>query len=205
MDLHYAGYFNPATAAMPHAPLLVVLLLPTLIWLAVRVFRVKRRHVLSAICAAYGLYALLVAHEYWYILDWRRAASHPENYPIAEGHVAAYREKQYLPSACAQPTAGIFQFTKGSDDIEQRFDVAHETFVAHHKRQPILDFFIPRLSVPQLPLAAGARVRITYRPASHGKEFLNVEIETNDVTGNWCDTFPMFLPSKTNNPSLFNH
>lgn len=186
MGLDYVGYFNPTTAAMPHAPLLVALLLPTLIWLGVRLFHVRRLSVLLAICIAYGLYALTVAHEYLRIVEWRSAAAHPEDYSVAEGRVTAYRQKMYVPAECTGPVPGIIDTVRESDDVEQSFDVDGEAFIAHHKRQPIVDFFIPRLYMRQLPLAEGARVRITYRQVPGGKEFLNVEVETNDIATYWC-------------------
>lgn len=191
MGLDYVGYFNPATAALPHAPLLVVLLLPTLIWLGVWLFHVKRLTILSAICVAYGLYALLVAHGHLRILDWRSAALHPEDYPVAEGRVTDYRQKMYLPAKCTGPVPGIVDTVIESDDVEQRFTVAGEAFIAHHQRRPIVDFFIPRLYMRQLPLKNDARVRITYRLTPIGKEFLNVQIETNDVGTFWCTDFPI--------------
>ena len=194
MGPHYVGYFNPATAAMPLSPLLVALLLPAVIWSAISAFRLNDSRIGRVIWIAYGLYALVVGQEYWHILEWRWAAGRPEDYLVAEGQVTDYRQREYVPAQCIQPVAGVLQFTKGSDDVEQSFEVMGETFASRHKRRPLLDFLVPRLSVPQLPLAAGARVRITYRLASYGKEFLNVEIGANDVSSNWCHTFPAFLP-----------
>lgn len=118
MDVHYAGYFNPATATIPIAPLLVALLLGAAVWVILAALRIQRRLITRALWISYCLYALVVVEEYAHLLEWRWAARQPDAYPVAEGPATKIDP---LPGHCDGPCRST-----------QSFKVGGMTFIAGH-------------------------------------------------------------------------